>query len=202
MGVEDLGTGTRSVGDSIGSEPTINPINKIKVDGMKLEDAAIIVKTRSIGHGWIAGSSTNAIVGTWTGTADGEQLTVGDSSFDVATYISNPNNLFIDRFNNSYFRDTVNSTATNHTGYVSFTSGQAYQSNQINTDLTVSTVTLNSDYTGTLTFQIQCDGSHWETLVPGEQKILTYPGTAPKIKVTESGATTATLINMRVQLNS
>ena len=66
--------------DSVGSHPTVLPVPKISKGGVTIWQEPHVVYTRDIDNSWTAGSSTNAIVGTWTSTAGGGQLVVGDTT--------------------------------------------------------------------------------------------------------------------------
>lgn len=80
MSFESLSHSQQQTRDSIGSNPSVIPIPKISKDSLVHWAGPIVVHDRDIDNSWIAGSSTNAIVGTWTGTAGGGQLVVGPTS--------------------------------------------------------------------------------------------------------------------------
>lgn len=78
-----------------------------------IEESPIKVYSSTIGHSWIVGSSTNSIVGTNTGTEDGEQQVVGSAGrVDTTSSISNTNKRYYEPFILTTYEDTTNTSAT------------------------------------------------------------------------------------------
>lgn len=80
MVLGDIYKGHQVTRDSVSSNPEIIPIPKISRSSIKYWSEPALIYDRDIDNSWIAGSSTNAIVGTHVGTAGGGQLVVGDTS--------------------------------------------------------------------------------------------------------------------------
>lgn len=107
-GLENLASSQQKTKDGVGSHPSIIPIPKIRGFTLRLLMEPSVYYTRSIGNSWIAGSSTNAIVGTWTGTVGGSQLIVGDSSNTETLVQVRPK----DNFYYNFLRATSTNTST------------------------------------------------------------------------------------------
>lgn len=80
MVLGDIYKGHQVTRDSVSSNPEILPIPKISRSSIKYWSEPTLIYNRDIDNSWTVGSSTNAIVGTWTGTAGGGQLVVGPTS--------------------------------------------------------------------------------------------------------------------------
>jgi len=128
---------TAAIRDQLGNDPEIIPIlNANYFEEIGVEEGPTLIESKNVGNSWIVGSSTNAIVGDWTGTINGTQLIVGvtlfvlgnptfgvlgtsilgeDSRVKTILMVVNPNNSFKERFAFDYMLDTTNSTATINT---------------------------------------------------------------------------------------
>jgi hypothetical protein len=108
MAFEELGRAHQQTRDSIGSNPDILPTPKIKKETIVVWQEPHIVHNRDINNSWIAGSSTNGIVGAWTGTAGGGQLVVGDTTnTQTLLSVTNHNNTYV-----NFLRATPNNTSS------------------------------------------------------------------------------------------
>ena len=133
--------------------------------------------TREIDNSWIVGTSTNAIVGTWTGTSGGGQLVVGPTNnTKVTTSVTSTNNAFLELFDSEYFKDNLSTATWGTSGEVTFTSGQvalsdviAFESSAIITALP--SVTFNN---GSVLIELSNDnGDSWNTIDNDTE--LTFP---------------------------
>lgn len=80
------------------------------VEELNLEEGATIVKKRSFSAGggdapFILGDSAYGVLGT-------SKLGAGDVSTFVTVRIANPNNIYTERFYDTTFKDSTNTTAT------------------------------------------------------------------------------------------
>jgi len=98
--------------DSIGSEPTILDIHKVRQCNIFMEQGPTQEKQQTEGHSFILGSSTNGILGTNTGTEDGQQQTLGDTTVTTVVRVLNVGNKYVERFSFDNFKDTSITTAT------------------------------------------------------------------------------------------
>lgn len=102
----------QNTADNLGERDTKLHVFKRVKEKFRIEEGATKVTSNTEAHTWIAGSATNSVVGTWTGTYDGSQLTVGSGmGADVLQAVANKNNIHKERFYNTQFKDTVNTDA-------------------------------------------------------------------------------------------
>ena len=107
MSFESLSQSQQQTRDSIGSNPAVIPIPKINKDTLTQWAGPIVIYDRDIDNSWIVGSSTNAIVGTWTGTAGGGQLIVGaTTNTEALLRVSPANGQYV-----NFLRDTTENTS-------------------------------------------------------------------------------------------
>ena len=112
-----MGKDDAAIRDQLGNDPEIIPLlNADYYEEIGIEEGPTVISTNTLGHVWIAGSSTNGIVGSWTGTQDGQQLVVGPDGdggrVETTIRVVNPENVFHERLVFNYCLDTTNSTAT------------------------------------------------------------------------------------------
>jgi len=145
----DGGGGSQQIRDELGSDPDERPVVKIKSERVKIREGPTIVRERNIagdtliwGHTtfgeWDAynwGDATNTsfvfgnLLASILGTSPlGSQL----STWDVRRVV-NPNNTFIERFRNTQFEDSSETTADWDTTnfYVDFTAAEIAQTEEI-----------------------------------------------------------------------
>lgn len=113
---------TAAIRDQLGNDPdTTFFLNADYDETIGVEEGPTKVSKKTLGHVWIVGSSTNAIVGAWTGTEDGQQLVVGsgddttDGRDTTIERVVNPNNTFNEHFRDEDYIDTSNSTGALNT---------------------------------------------------------------------------------------
>lgn len=113
MVLDNLGKHHQQTRDQLGSEPTIHEIYKTKNDNVIEELGPLQDKKETNGHSFIVGSSINGLLGTNTGTEDGQQQVLG-SAGQVITLLRviNVNNTHIERFKFDNFKDASNTNAT------------------------------------------------------------------------------------------
>jgi|TARA_Y100000310_G_scaffold103241_1_gene101532 hypothetical protein len=187
--------------DEIGSEPDVNNVVKTRQESVKIEMGPTQITSTAIGHVWIAGSSTNAIVGTWTGTQDSSQLVVGPTGAGTATVVQviNQNNTFIERFNFTTFKDATTTATWTGTGSITLTSAEFGLSTTAFTDgsTNITNAKMEIDDDTNLTLALSSDGgSNFETVTDGVLHNFTNVGTDLRWKITASGNATVTLIKV------
>lgn len=213
--------------DELGSETVEQQPTFVFSETTAVHERTLQVKSRNIDNSWIAGSSTNAIVGAWTGTAGGGQLVVGPTNnTETVLAVVNPNKVFVEEFFHDTFIDSSNTTATVDTSTnfrVDFTSGQKVTSNIIFKQGTtqILTANLSATFTGSLLFEVSNDGgATWDEITPTTDLNLTpcaditnsFPLTFPITlagscnpellwRATEDAASTATLSDVRIAYN-
>jgi len=113
MGLLDLGASGQQTRDSIGSEPTVHDIIKIKPTNLFVELGPIQESQETEGHAFILGSATNGLLGVNTDTEDGSQQVLGSEGMTTTVVrVLNLNNKHIERFNFTTFKDTGLTTTT------------------------------------------------------------------------------------------
>lgn len=203
MALRNLGTGNQQTRDELSSEPTTQPIFKIKQESIKIEECVHKVTKSTIGESWIVGSSTNGIVGTNTGTESGLQQVVGGSGrVESLLRVVSPNNIFCETFQFTEFNDTGVTTGTWTGGTLTLTSSQIAQSKEVYKDtgtITKATITITGTNVGTATVQLSADGgSNFETVTSGTEHTFTNTGTELKWKIT-AGVSTVTTTLIKVE---
>lgn len=165
------------------------------------EPGPMSLEKESLGHVWIVGSLKNGIVGTWTGTEDGQQLVVGpdgDGGRDTTLHrITNPFNTFREHFRSERFKEsaTADWDTTNYRLAMSSSSNQAVP---YNTQATFKEIFYNQQTPIAATISIKETkfgndiikyylspdaGSTWEELENNVRKVLTNTGQDLRLKV-------------------
>ncbi len=142
--------------------------------------------------------------GLWANDAGSIGYNWGDDTEETYTTDSliPVNNTIYEDFYSDEFKDATSTATWSNTGSCTFTSGQIALSKYYikDTDRTISSITFEATYTGTLTFQISADGINWQTITNGPVTI-TNTGNYLYWKATESAATTATLTSIYIYIN-
>ena len=183
----------------IGSEPTIQPIIKVKNENLYVEEGPTQVNSSSIGNSWIAGSSTNGIVGVNTGTQGGGQQVVGGSGrIARPKRVTNNNNKHIERYFQTNFDESNITTADwDGDGELDFTSGEVAQSTPVYYDSGIAssaTVTVEGTGTGNLSLELSTDGVIFSAATFGVQFTFSAEERAIYYKITASGSATLTVL--------
>lgn len=192
--------------DQLGSEPSIAEVYKVKTDNVKLVESPIQISKTPEGHGWIVGSSTNAIVGTWTGTQDGSQLVVGSGTsagqIAVVDKVLAPNNTAIELFNYATFNDVSTTTSTWASGSADFGAASIAQSLSVYTDVTsVANATMTvtaSPSTSTLSLAMSATSpASFESVTDSTKHTFASSGNDLRWKITNnSGAVSVTRVQV------
>lgn len=209
MVLGDSGKQNQETRDALGTEPTIHPINKIKLEQVITIIHPITKQQDDIGESWIVGSSTNGIVGTNTGTASGNQQVVGGSGrVQTIQKVTALDNISWELFNYSNFKDTTNSTAdwgASTTGTLSLKpSGSTAQSLAVYKDsgtviTAIMTTTFDNGSTADVTFALTADGgSNFETVTDKTEHTFTNQGTDLRWRAV--GTSTANITIDRVKV--
>jgi hypothetical protein len=189
---------TSEMRQQISSEPDVQPIAKVKVENVYVGEASVKIQKRTLGNAWIVGSSTNGIVGPNTNTQNGLQQVVGGAGReDVVAAVLNSGDKHIQRFNNTEFFDSTNSTGDWNSGNISLTSGETIRSTIIAFNgNNIGFATLNTDNSDNdLTYYLSAnDGTNWEEVTPGVQHTFTNTGTKLKWRVDSTGTQSITRI--------
>ncbi len=95
MVIDKIARNQQLIADNLNPADSVTPIIKQHVEIIECIERTTQLTDTNIGHSFILGSSTNGILGTNTGTQDGEQQVLGRAG-DTGTIfnVSNPNNLF------------------------------------------------------------------------------------------------------------
>lgn len=101
------------------------------------------------------------------------------------------------------FTDEDNSTATEDvtTNFrVDFTSGQVWTSLELfkSSESNIVSAILETNETGTLSWEMTADGTNWESVTLGVEHNFTNVGNDLRARATETGATTATITFIKV----
>ena len=119
-------------------------------------------------------------------------------------HVTNPDNLFIERFAFTTLQGSLNTCAWDTTNKeATFTSGQichvdpAYKDG--NNVRLVTSVTLNlTVVSGSYTYEASANGgTNWETITVGTQHLFTNTGSELQIRITENNTSTGTIKNIR-----
>ena len=187
------------VKDQLGRPEDIGVSIKRKEDFFVVEEGPVLITQSTIGHAWIVGSSTNGLVGTNTGTYDGQQQTVGGGGRSTATLVVyNIDNTFKERFRDATFKDssttaywdTANfrlamSSSSNHNvvySTVGVFKSLVYNSGTFN-KMTVSAVETKWGNDVIHYFVSYDGGSSWEEAVLNSEKTLSSSGTDLRLKI-------------------
>jgi hypothetical protein len=188
--------------------------NKFQIGqgSVNLVDLPEIQETNVIYSGgndsFVLGHASNGVLGVANGVG-GNQIVLGDYSTSyTVNEIINPNNIWrwmLSSIENSYWVDTVNTTATVTAGSdIDFNVGEILQTNKLSTEATnIDKATLiiesgNITSSGNLTFALSADnGANFETVTLGTEHTFTNKGTNLKLKITASGNANIALKNSR-----
>lgn len=194
--------------DNMSSESAIQPIIIPWTERVGVAFDPIRSTSKTIGNSWIVGSSTNGIVGTNTGTqGGGQQVVGGDGQVETVERVINISNVARQYFNNTNFKDTVNTTATwDGSGSVTFTAGQVAQSLTIYKDAAnVDSVTISvSEESGTFKYEISADGgTNWEEVTPSVTETLAVgtSGNDLRFRITEDNSSTGEINEIFISYN-
>jgi hypothetical protein len=160
-----------------------------------VEEGATTINRETIGNSFILGHSTNGVLGIADAVND-EQIVLGeDNRVTTLLSVTNPNNVFKERFDFSTFDDTGSTTAdwnVGDSGILEMTNGEIAQSLTIaktGTTWTRATMscTFNTGDSSDGTFQLSADGGiNWETVTLGTEHTFTNTGTDLRFKITAS----------------
>ena len=155
----------------------------------------IKVRTRTIGHSFIIGSIINGKIGTNTDTEDGQQQVIGSAGLGSMTIqsIVNPNDIMIETFNFTTYKDAGNTTATWDTTNeeCSFTNGEVAQSLAVYKNTTKTKATLTLEDNTNLSAEMSMDGgNNWESVTIGTEHTFTNTGSELLWRLTASGNAT------------
>lgn len=188
----------------ISSEPNIQPVVKVKVENLYLEQGSTSISKRTLGNAWIVGSSTNGIVGPNTNTQNGSQQVVGGAGrLDILQFVLNPDDKYIERFQNTLFFDSASSTGSWSSGSASLTTGQTIRSKIIaKSSKTIFRATLNTNNSSSdLTYYMKVEGrvpnSGWEEVTPGVEHTFGIPGTELFWRVDSTGTQSINLVQIK-----
>jgi hypothetical protein len=216
MSIINSGANLQDVRGVISSEPSIQPIVKIKYEELTVEEGAMQSMERNIaGDSGIYGHSVFGLYGTvkYGGTPQssfilghslagilGTSKLGSQSSAWVVTRVVNTNNSFSERFNFTNFCDTGETTATwSGNGVLSMTSGEVAQSLSVYKDTAVvyySTITLDS-VVNVSKIELSADGgSHWEEVSNGVKYTFTNTGSDLRFKITADGNVSISLVRV------
>jgi len=197
---------TAAIRDQLGIDPdTYQYLNAYYNETLGIEELANVVKTHTLGHAWIVGSTTNGLVGANTATEGGEQQTVGGGGrVKTIQRIVNPNKVFNEHFRDIDFMDE-DSTNTAHWDIVLFRLAMANSSDHFrayNTIATTSAIFYNSEtvtkarldcvetkFAGdTIIYYLSADGGvSWEEVELGESHSFTNTGTDLRVRIMFAG---------------
>jgi len=191
--------------DEIGYEPEVSTISNLISNTVKLVPGPRKTIQKTIGHVWIAGSSTNAIAGTWTGTQDGQQLVAGPDGdggrVETVSKVVNQNNKYMDLFNTTTYKDATTTATWSGNGQLTLTSGQFALSESIYKDtITINNAIITVDDDTNVTLELSADGgSNFETFTNDTLRTFNNKGTEILWKITATG--NATINNLTIQYN-
>lgn len=191
-----------AIRDQLGNDPDtsfyLNPDYKETVG---IEETPFVLKTETLGHAWIVGTSTNAIVGVNTGTEDGQQQVVGGAGrVETIIRVVNNNNVFKEHFRDTDFQDTSQpNTAdwdtTNFRLAMSSSSDKSTAYNTIATFksmflnlITITKATINATETkygsDLIKYFLSADGGqNWQEFTIGIESTFSFPGQDLRMKV-------------------
>jgi len=161
-----------------------------------LEEQATVVSTNTYGDSFILGSASNGVLGT-------DEL---GSTNRVLTIVSivNPNNIFRERFRDSTFEDSGNTTGdwSDTVGTLDLTNTEVAQSSSValnNGTITHATLLAeaSSGDLDDITYYLSADGgSNFEEVTRGTEHAFTNTGTDLRFKLVAAGSVTVTFIRI------
>lgn len=185
----------QEVRDELSVEPAVQPIYDVSEEIVVVEEHPLVTISTTLGDSWIAGSSTNAIVGTWTGTENGGQLVVGASNNDeTLVEVVLPNNIFYERFNvvadvksglyytayTHFNTSTTTATLSAANQNATMTDAEVIKSKTIKLDgEIIDTVIATWIADADVVFEVSANGgSNWETLTLNTSYTIVTAGAA------------------------
>lgn len=108
------------------------------------------------------------------------------------------NQTVYENFRSTEFKDGSSTATWGTTGSCTFTNGQIALSTYYvkDTDLTITKVTLTASATGTLVYEISCNGTDWETVTNGTQLTVVNTGSYIYWRATSTGVSTLSSIQI------
>jgi len=209
-----MSVGLQQVRDELGTEDTTNYIFKRFSEKFNLSQGPTIRQTRDVGDDtiwgqftwgeaewdgsygslFILGSSTYGVLG---------QNTLGDELGElVIELVRNPNQMFIDKYDITFFTDSTNTTADDSVqGEINFTSGEIYQSEEIyKGGISMSKAKLNVTIdSGSFDLYMWTDDNTPEVVSNDVQHTFATGGTSIKYKIVENAASTGKITNINIQ---
>lgn len=162
-----------------------------------VEEGPLLITQPRIGNSFILNSGKNGILGTWNGTDNGFQCLLGSNGrTELLKYVVNINNLAIERFKTTTFKDTSATTSdwnVTSSGVLAMTNTEVAQSLSVACDgaTTWSKATLYSDVTTDVTYYLSADaGAHWEAVTNLTEHVFTVTGTDLRWKAVAGGTVT------------
>jgi len=197
---------TVNISDQLGRPVDVTITVKRFDETVVVEENATQMFTNTVGHSLILGHQVNGKLGQPYLGMDGEQIGLGElgRSGEVLVRVFNSNNMFIDHFTNTTFR---NASATSADWAVSaetlsFTNGETAESNEIvYQNGTIASgkvyVTLSSGAVTDLTFQLTADGgNNWESVTHNTTHVFTNRGNDLRFKIIASGTVVVSQVNV------
>jgi len=198
MGVNKENTEALMIEDDT-KDIVINRIN----EKINCEEGATVVSKETLGHSWIVGSSTNGLVGTNTGTEDGEQQVVGGAGrVTTISSVTSPNDSYRERFYDTTFKDASTTADWGSTpGQLDMTDTEIAVSSSIAyNDGTISHATISlsilSGDEDDLAVELTSDGTNWESVTINTQHDFTDTGTDLRFKLTASSTVSISLVRV------
>jgi len=198
-----MSVGLQQSRDELGTEDATNYIFKRFSEKFNITQGPIVQQVRDVGDDTIWGQFTWGesewdntygslfILGSATYGVLG-QNTLGDEIGDlVVESVKNPNSVFVDKYDVTFFTDTDRTTADDSVvGEINFTSGEVYQSIEAyKGDVVMSKVTLNATIdNGLFNLYVWTDDNAPELVTNNVQHTLINSGTSIKYKAIESTA--------------
>ena len=194
---------TAAIRDQLGKDPDETFfLDADYFESVGTEEQTLTIGTQSNVDTWVVGSSTNGIVGTWTGTTGGGQLVVGVTHLPIEIIrVVNPNNTFREHFRDTDFQDLDddNTADWNTTIFrIAMTTASSHGT-VYNTIATFKTIflnvqtiiraTVNSTETkwnpsDKITYLLSADGGgSWEEFKLGIERVFTNTGIELKVKI-------------------
>ena len=233
MGLLESGQNNQKTRDEIGQGSSTFPKIKMFGETIPIEEGPSIIQHESITGSAIYGSATFGVYGTSTyGASTGGTFILGHSLFGVlgtgelgsgsstiVYSVTNPNNIFIERFAFDYFKDTTTFTAewdttnqnlymttgTNHTmaynTIATFNSIFLNQTTILNAKVASDEVKWGSDL---IKYYLSADGGdNWEEATNNVKHVFTITGQDLRLKVVFIGnGASSTYVNyIRVEYN-
>jgi len=147
MVISESMTFNQNTSDNLNPADSVIPDMEKSDEVLRTVEKSTLIYEETIGHSWIVGSATNSIVGTWTGTQDGEQLVVGGAGRVLTlSKITNPNNVFRETFKATTFKDSnlPNTASWDTTNYKLAMHSSGNHSTAYNTIANFGSIFLNS----------------------------------------------------------